>query len=97
MYSSQFCSINNVTIHKICSQSDARGGKVLSLLHDHITSYIGNENAQNLCLHLIQAASVPYMKMLGMWIYKGIISDPIKEVRNTNSYVWVFVNTINGF
>ncbi|KAF5282164.1 hypothetical protein FQR65_LT02861 [Abscondita terminalis] len=61
------------------SKSDARGGKVLSLLHDNITGYIGDVQAQRLCLHLMQAACVPYMKMLGMWIYKGIISDPINE------------------
>jgi hypothetical protein len=28
----------------------------------------------------MEAACVPYMKMLGMWIYRGIISDPISEV-----------------
>ncbi|KAK4886580.1 hypothetical protein RN001_002851 [Aquatica leii] len=61
------------------SKSDARGGKVLSLLHDHITGYIGDVQAQQLCLYLMQASCVPYMKMLGMWIYKGIISDPINE------------------
>ena len=62
-------------------QSDARGGKVLTLLHDNIAGYTGDCKAQDLCVHLMQAASVPYMKMLGMWIYKGIVSDPIKEVR----------------
>ncbi|XP_031339434.1 gamma-tubulin complex component 2-like isoform X1 [Photinus pyralis] len=61
------------------SKSDAKGGKVLSLLHDHITGYIGDTQAQQLCLHLMQAACVPYMNMLGMWIYKGIILDPINE------------------
>ncbi|KAF5289920.1 hypothetical protein FQA39_LY14929 [Lamprigera yunnana] len=61
------------------SKSDAKGGKVLSLLHDHITGHIGDVQAQKLCLYLMQAACVPYMKMLGMWIYKGIISDPINE------------------
>lgn len=29
----------------------------------------------------MEAACIPYMKMLGMWIYKGIISDPINEVK----------------
>ncbi|KAK9738615.1 Gamma tubulin complex component C-terminal [Popillia japonica] len=61
------------------NKSDAVGGKVLSLLHDQISAYIGDYKAQDLCVHLMQAASVPYMKMLGMWIYKGIISDPIDE------------------
>ncbi|KRT81633.1 hypothetical protein AMK59_5448 [Oryctes borbonicus] len=61
------------------NKSDAVGGKVLSLLHDQISAYTGDYKAQDLCVHLMQAASVPYMKMLGMWIYKGIISDPIDE------------------
>ncbi|CAH1100461.1 unnamed protein product [Psylliodes chrysocephalus] len=61
------------------SKSDAKGGKVLSLLHDHVIGSIGDERAQELCLKLMEAACLPYMKMLGMWIYKGIISDPISE------------------
>ncbi|XP_076274198.1 gamma-tubulin complex component 2-like isoform X2 [Rhynchophorus ferrugineus] len=61
------------------SKSDAKGGKVLSLLHDNVISSIGDERNQQLCLKLMEAACVPYMKMLGMWIYMGIISDPINE------------------
>ncbi|XP_044749279.1 gamma-tubulin complex component 2-like isoform X2 [Coccinella septempunctata] len=61
------------------SKSDAVGGKVLSLLHDRITSFIGDDKTQNLCVCLMEAACVPYMKMLSMWIYHGIITDPIKE------------------
>uniref|UniRef100_A0A6P7GV26 Gamma-tubulin complex component n=1 Tax=Diabrotica virgifera virgifera TaxID=50390 RepID=A0A6P7GV26_DIAVI len=61
------------------SKSDAKGGKVLSLLHDHVSGSIGDERAQLLCLKLMEAACYPYMKMLGMWIYKGIITDPINE------------------
>jgi gamma-tubulin complex component 2 len=61
------------------SKSDARGGKVLSLLHDHIIGSIGDERTQQRCVSLMEAACVPYMKMLGMWIYRGIISDPISE------------------
>ncbi|XP_030766900.1 gamma-tubulin complex component 2-like isoform X2 [Sitophilus oryzae] len=61
------------------SKSDAKGGKVLSLLHDNVISSIGDERNQQLCLKLMGAACVPYMKMLGMWIYMGIISDPINE------------------
>ncbi|XP_074030590.1 gamma-tubulin complex component 2 isoform X2 [Leptinotarsa decemlineata] len=61
------------------SKSDAKGGKVLSLLHDNVIGSIGDERTQQLCLKLMEAACVPYMKMLGMWIYKGIISDPISE------------------
>lgn len=52
----------------------------MSLLHEFINNLIGDEKAEELCVHLMQSACVPYMKMLSMWIYKGIISDPIKEV-----------------
>lgn len=50
------------------------------MLHEYINSSIGDEKAEELCVHLMQSACVPYMNMLSMWIYKGIISDPIKEV-----------------
>lgn len=52
----------------------------MSLLHENVIGSIGDERAQQLCLKLMEAACEPYMKMLGMWIYKGIISDPISEV-----------------
>lgn len=53
---------------------------MLSLLHEYINNSLGDEKAEELCVHLMQSACVPYMKMLSMWICKGIISDPIKEV-----------------
>lgn len=52
----------------------------MSLLHDNVVTSIGDERNQQLCLKLMEAACVPYMKMLGMWICRGIISDPISEV-----------------
>ncbi|XP_060530433.1 gamma-tubulin complex component 2-like isoform X2 [Cylas formicarius] len=61
------------------SKSNAKGGKVLSLLHDSVINSIGDEKTQQLCLRLMEEACQPYMKMLGMWIYRGIISDPISE------------------
>lgn len=62
------------------SKADARGGKVLSLLHEQTLGSIGDSKAQDLCLSLTQAATVPYMNILETWIYKGVISDPQKEV-----------------
>lgn len=61
------------------SKADARGGKVLSLLHDYIINSTGDDKIYNLCVQLMEAACVPYMQMLSMWIYRGIISDPISE------------------
>lgn len=62
------------------SQADARGGKVLTLLHEQTLSSIGDSKAQALFLNLTQAATVPYMNILEKWIYKGVICDPVKEV-----------------
>ncbi|KAJ8984083.1 hypothetical protein NQ317_012739 [Molorchus minor] len=67
-------------LNKLGGKSGAKGGNVLSLLHENVIGSIGDERAQQLCLKLMEAACEPYMKMLGMWIYRGIISDPIKEI-----------------
>lgn len=63
------------------------GGKVLSLLHENIVGFMGESKAQDLCVSLMEAACVPYMKMLGMWIYKGIISDPKREVKKIRVFI----------
>jgi gamma-tubulin complex component 2 len=62
-------------------QSGAKGGKVLSLLHERTTSYIGDPTGQELCFYLTQKACIPYMEILEKWVYKGIICDPYEEVR----------------
>lgn len=60
-------------------QASARGGKVLSLLHEHMNDISGEAKSKELCLFLIRAASVPYMQTLEKWVYKGVISDPYQE------------------
>ncbi|XP_017896863.1 PREDICTED: gamma-tubulin complex component 2 isoform X2 [Capra hircus] len=55
------------------------GGATLSLLHDRSFSYTGDSQAQELCLYLTTAASVPYFEILEKWIYRGIIDDPYSE------------------
>lgn len=54
------------------------GGATLSLLHDRSFSYTGDSQAQELCLYLTTAASVPYFEILEKWIYRGIIDDPYR-------------------
>ncbi|XP_021928970.1 gamma-tubulin complex component 2-like isoform X2 [Zootermopsis nevadensis] len=61
------------------SKSGAKGGKVLSLLHERTSNYIGDPAGQELCLYLTQNACVPYMEILEKWVYKGVISDPYEE------------------
>lgn len=62
----------------IC-KSNAKGGKVLSLLHDQASNISGEAKSKELCLYLIHAASVPYMQILEKWVYKGVICDPYEE------------------
>ncbi|XP_065082162.1 gamma-tubulin complex component 2 homolog isoform X2 [Ochlerotatus camptorhynchus] len=60
-------------------QTNCRGGTVLTLLHDKITSTMGDEKSQKVLIHLIEMAAVPYMEMLQLWIFNGVIHDPRKE------------------
>ncbi|XP_032680668.1 gamma-tubulin complex component 2-like isoform X2 [Odontomachus brunneus] len=63
----------------IC-KANARGGKVLSLLHEQTMNNISGETkSKELCLYLMQAASMPYMQILEKWLYKGMICDPYQE------------------
>ncbi|KAK0079185.1 hypothetical protein PV325_001615 [Microctonus aethiopoides] len=62
----------------IC-KANARGGKVLSLLHEQISNMSGDAKCKELCLFLIESASAPYMEILEKWVYKGVICDPYQE------------------
>lgn len=55
------------------------GGSTLSLLHDRTFGYTGDSQAQELCLYLTKAASVPYFEILEKWVYRGVIVDPYSE------------------
>ncbi|XP_043269491.1 gamma-tubulin complex component 2-like isoform X3 [Venturia canescens] len=71
-------SILSQITSNIC-KANARGGKVLSLLHDRVNDMSGDAKCKELGLFLIQAASVPYMQTLEKWVYKGVICDPYQE------------------
>ncbi|XP_048358107.1 gamma-tubulin complex component 2 isoform X1 [Sphaerodactylus townsendi] len=60
-------------------KGECLGGSTLSLLHDKTFNYTGDSQAQELCLYLTKAASVPYFEILEKWIYRGIIHDPYSE------------------
>ncbi|XP_015437164.1 PREDICTED: gamma-tubulin complex component 2-like [Dufourea novaeangliae] len=62
----------------IC-KANAKGGKVLSLLHEQAHNISGEPKFKELCLFLIQTASIPYMQILEKWVYKGVICDPYEE------------------
>lgn len=53
----------------------------MSLLHEQTLNNISGEaKSKELCLYLMQAASMPYMQILEKWVYKGMICDPYQEV-----------------
>uniref|UniRef100_A0A3B4A5S2 Gamma-tubulin complex component n=1 Tax=Periophthalmus magnuspinnatus TaxID=409849 RepID=A0A3B4A5S2_9GOBI len=60
-------------------KGECMGGSTLTLLHDRTFNYTGDSQAQELCLYLTKAASVPYFEILEKWIYRGIINDPYSE------------------
>ncbi|XP_072139030.1 gamma-tubulin complex component 2 [Mobula birostris] len=60
-------------------KGECMGGSTLSVLHDRTFNYTGDNQAQELCLYLTKAASVPYFEILEKWIYRGIIQDPYSE------------------
>ncbi|KAM9425276.1 gamma-tubulin complex component 2 [Pholidichthys leucotaenia] len=60
-------------------KGECMGGATLSLLHDRTFNYTGDSQAQELCLYLTKAASVPYFEILEKWVYRGIIKDPYSE------------------
>ncbi|XP_061665846.1 gamma-tubulin complex component 2 isoform X2 [Syngnathoides biaculeatus] len=60
-------------------KGECMGGATLSLLHDRTFNFTGDAQAQEVCLYLTKAASVPYFETLEKWIYRGIIRDPYSE------------------
>lgn len=71
----------------------------MSLLHDRTFNYTGDSQAQELCLYLTKAASVPYFEILEKWIYRGIIKDPYRySLLSLNSFTTILtLNHISTF
>lgn len=61
------------------AKKDIKGGRVLTVLHDKISSLTGDSPSQKLLIHLTQMAAVPYMEIMQLWILKGVIVDPQME------------------
>ncbi|GBG30056.1 Gamma-tubulin complex component 2 [Hondaea fermentalgiana] len=56
----------------------ATGGVLLNLVHD-LASRGGDAKARSVYHYLVQHATVPYLEMLELWIYHGVIRDPYNE------------------
>lgn len=70
------------TITKVCNMLQAnnlRGGNVLTRLHDNIALYSGDKSSQQVLIYLTQKAAEPYMEILKLWIFKGVIQDSKSE------------------
>jgi gamma-tubulin complex component 2 len=70
------------TVTKVCNMllaHNIRGGNVLTNLHDNIALFSGDKNSQQILIYLTQKAAEPYMEILKLWIYKGIIIDRRNE------------------
>jgi gamma-tubulin complex component 2 len=48
----------------------ARGGQVLSILHDFAVTMAGDQSGKKICHALTETASQPYFRILESWIYK---------------------------
>ncbi|KFB50780.1 AGAP005575-PA-like protein [Anopheles sinensis] len=75
-------------------RTNSRGGQVLTLLHDRITATSGTSHAQRVLVHLIESAAVPFMEMLQLWIYRGVINDPQQEFLIEHSAVELTENDL---
>jgi gamma-tubulin complex component 2 len=70
------------TIAKTCNklqENNTRGGNVLTYLHDSIVFFSGDKNSQNILIHLTQKSAEPYMEILRLWIFEGVIQDARNE------------------
>lgn len=55
------------------------GGSLLSEIQRIMSSLAGDSNARKVFSFLMERASVPYLKMVEMWIYYGNLVDPYDE------------------
>ncbi|XP_026837974.1 gamma-tubulin complex component 2 homolog isoform X2 [Drosophila erecta] len=59
--------------------SDYRDAAVLTYLHERIKRLEGDRAAQQLIIGMARKAAEPYMRMLQLWIQKGVIVDRNRE------------------
>lgn len=72
-------------LHKICKLANEKlydkvppGGLLLNVIYDTMTKE-GNSKNRALYSHLISEAAVPYFAAIELWIYHGVINDPLDE------------------
>ncbi|CAH1760481.1 1758_t:CDS:10 [Entrophospora sp. SA101] len=56
-----------------------KGGGILTILVDRMTTMSGDPSAKKLYLYLLSKSSQPYVTMLHLWIHHGEIRDPYEE------------------
>jgi gamma-tubulin complex component 2 len=67
------------TIDSLISRvQDVIGGEMIDRIHCSLLEQ-GNEKARKIHEHILIAATAPFLKMLSLWLYKGVLSDPYNE------------------
>ncbi|KAK7205475.1 Spc98 family protein [Myxozyma melibiosi] len=56
-----------------------KGADVIKILTDRLYAVAGDPPARELLTFLLRESSKPYVKMLNLWLHRGIISDPFGE------------------
>mmetsp|Transcript_6119 Transcript_6119/g.9233 ORF Transcript_6119/g.9233 Transcript_6119/m.9233 type:complete len:1075 (-) Transcript_6119:183-3407(-) len=64
--------------HMIASLGDRVGGCMLDRLHSAMLEQ-GDERAKQLYEHVLKAATVPFVRMISLWLYEGELRDPYAE------------------
>lgn len=67
---------------------DMNGAKVLTFLYEKITSLTGDQNSQQIIIHLTKMTAVPYINILKLWMLKGVIIDPQDEFMVKDNEIW---------
>lgn len=56
-----------------------KGGAVLELLTKRLQALSGDPIARRILGHLLKETSVPYTRMLNLWMHNGLVQDPHEE------------------
>ncbi|KAK9469294.1 Spc98 family-domain-containing protein [Lipomyces arxii] len=71
-------ALNNLGISKTTS-TVTKGSDIIKLLTERLYLVFGDPPARQLLTFLLHEASRPYVKMLNLWLHRGIINDPYNE------------------
>ena len=71
-----------VLVKDLCIElikSNARGATILSILHEKAVNSAGHFAGQHILYFLTRETAKPYLKMITLWIQKGVLKDDHNE------------------